>query len=290
MSFDELTAAENLPEVEYYSARDDAELPYRHYPSSADIAIVLLHGSAYHSSYLAPLASYLARNGVAEVYTPDLRGHGPHAENRGDVAHVGQLEDDIADFADFLRRTTDPSALLLGGHSSGGGTAIRFAGNDGTKPRFDGYVLLAPYIHHTAATYRDSEWTNVNVARMAGLGMLNSVGITAFNHERVISFNMPESYRDGTETLGYSYRLQRSMHPRDDYHSDISGLPAETLVVVGEQDETFTAEAYEPLFARHSEATVRTVGGVSHFGVVREPSAQQVVAEWVTSVAGSPRP
>ncbi|MDS1270686.1 alpha/beta hydrolase [Lipingzhangella sp. LS1_29] len=274
------------PETRSYTARDGTELSYRHYPAQADAteadtAVVLLHGSAYHSGYLAPLAHALADQGAAEVYTPDLRGHGPETEDRGDVDHIGQLEEDLADFAEFLDAERNHARLLLAGHSSGGGTALRFAGGQSSSGRFDGYALLAPYIHHTAPTYREGTWATVNTPRMAGLSMLNAVGVTAFNAGPVISFNMPERRRDGTETLQYSYDLQISMHPRGDYAADIAALPPDPLVLAGTEDETFHADRYPEVFAPHPTAEVRLLEGVSHFGVVNDEAAQQALVQWV---------
>ncbi|MBB6001172.1 pimeloyl-ACP methyl ester carboxylesterase [Streptomonospora salina] len=267
------------PGLRSYTARDGTDLPYRTYPSDSDDALVLLHGSGYHSAYLAPLARTVADQDAATVYTPDLRGHGPQAENRGDVDYVGQLEDDVSDFI----REIGPEYgdVFLGGHSSGGGTAIRFAGGSGNAA-VDGYVLLAPYIHHESPTYRaDSGWSNVNVPRIAGLQMMNTVGITAFNDRDVISFNMPAEMRDGTETLSYSYDLQTSMHPRDDYEKDLAALADATLVVAGADDESFRADAYRPLLDEHTSAEVRIVDGASHFGVVTREEPRRAVARWL---------
>ena len=38
------------------------------------------------------------------------------------------------------------------------------------------------------------------IKRIAGLTMLNNVGIRWFNYLTVIEFNMPKEVRDGTET------------------------------------------------------------------------------------------
>jgi triacylglycerol esterase/lipase EstA (alpha/beta hydrolase family) len=101
LDFEALTAVsyENLPKLQPYIARDSTQLSYRLYESSVatDKVIILLHGSGWHSMQFYPLANYLSRNGLAHVITPDLRGHGFTPEQRGDVAYIGQLEDDLAD-------------------------------------------------------------------------------------------------------------------------------------------------------------------------------------------------
>ena len=98
-----------MPELQPYIARDGATLEYRLYESSSatDKVLILLHGSGWHSMQFYPLASSISENGLAHVITPDLRGHGFHPENRGDVDYIGQLEDDLADLID-CRKTAVP--------------------------------------------------------------------------------------------------------------------------------------------------------------------------------------
>ncbi|WP_306976662.1 alpha/beta hydrolase [Alkalibacillus salilacus] len=272
---------EQVPELETYEARDDIELSYRHYPSEADQILILLHGSGYHSRYLAPLADHLAETGVATVYTPNIRGHGPNPENRGQVNYIGQLEDDLDDLIDGVKTEYPDQEVILGGHSSGGGTVIRYAGGD-PEHDFSGYLLMAPYIHHNSEVYNsESGWANVSLPRMIGLSMLNQVGLSYLNGQFVISFNMPEVYRDGTETLRYDYRLQTSMHPRSDYQSDIDRLDKETLVVAGSDDESFHAGAYEDVFASNDLVDVSILDALSHFSVLRDQEAQEVMSEWL---------
>ncbi|SFM18055.1 alpha/beta hydrolase [Salibacterium qingdaonense] len=275
------TEDDELPKLETYEARDGSTLSYRHYESDADQVLVLLHGSGYHSAYLQSLASHLAEAGTASVYTPDLRGHGPAPETRGDIDHISRLEKDVHDLIDVVRDRHPEASIVLGGHSSGGGTVIRTAGGDEAHPAVERYLLLAPYIHHTASTNQSEEsgWANVNVPRMAGLSMLNTIGIGYLNGLDVISFNMPESVRDGTETLTYSYRLQKGMHPRDDYASDIAAME-NVRVLAGSADESFHAGQYEKVFDTR-RADVRLLDGLGHFGPVLSEKAHQEAAAWI---------
>lgn len=274
------TNKDKLPTLQKYTAKDGKELFYRYYNGNVDKTLIILHGSAYHSSYLQPLASYLSENNIANVYTPDLRGHGPETNNRGDVEYIGQLEDDLSDLVKLLRSQHE-GPILLGGHSSGGGTVIRYAG--GNNAPVDGYLMLAPYVHHTASTYRsENEWTNVNLPRIIGLDILNTFKITALNHKDVISFNMPEDSRNGTETLKYSYTLQTSMHPRDNYEQDIQNLDKPSFLMVGEDDNTFNTSAFAPLFGQYSpETKINILSNTSHFGVITKTTAHKSISNWL---------
>jgi len=139
------------PEPITYPTRSGGSLPVRHYASEASDVFVLIHGSGYHSRYLAPLAERLAGVGAAHVYTPDLRGHGVDPERRGDIDYVDQLEDDLVDLVGWVRERHAGGRIFVGGHSSGGGLALRFAGGGGEA---SGLVLLAPYLAHDAPTLR----------------------------------------------------------------------------------------------------------------------------------------
>jgi alpha-beta hydrolase superfamily lysophospholipase len=106
--------------------------------------------------------------------------------------------------------------MIVGGHSSGGGLALRFAGSEYGQ-QAAAYLLLAPYLQYNAPTARPNSggWARPYTPRIAGLTMLNNVGIRWFNHLTTIDFNMPEKARNGTETLAYSFRLNTGFAPRN---------------------------------------------------------------------------
>ena len=83
--------------VSSYTARDGAKLAYRAYlVPQPKKTVVLIHGSSAASISMHALAGYLQGQGMA-VYVPDMRGHGDSG-SKGDIAYVGQLEDDLEDF------------------------------------------------------------------------------------------------------------------------------------------------------------------------------------------------
>ena len=201
----------SIPPIKNFTARDGTQLAYRLYPAESDKVVILLHGSGWHSRYFMPLAEFISSEGLARVYTSDLRGHGSAPEKRGDIDYIGQLEDDLADFIAVIRQDNPKAKIILGGHSSGGGLAIRFAGSR-YGHQADAYLLLSPYLQYNAPTIRPNSggWARPYTRRIIGLVMLNNIGIRWFNGLTVIDFNMPEEARDGTETLSYTYRLNTS--------------------------------------------------------------------------------
>ena len=165
--------------------------------------------------------------------------------------------------------------VVMLGHSSGGGLAIRFAGG-GHGEKLAGAILLAPFVQYDAPTTRPESggWARVLTRRLIGLTMLNAVGVRALNALPVIQFRFPASVLDGplgqTATTAYSYRLNTSFAPRRAWQADIAALPP-FLLVVGAQDEAFVAEAFAPTFAAITDrGQYATVDG-GHLAVVDNP-------------------
>ncbi len=291
LDFDALRDAEasGLPALETFEARDATTLAFRTYPSASPTGtvLVLLHGSGWHGMQFASLASYLSAKGIAHVVTPDLRGHGFAPTRRGDVDYVGQLEDDLADLIEVLRRRYDSPRVVVGGHSSGGGLAIRFAGGSYGGVA-DAYLLLAPFLKHDAPTTRRNAggWAQPLTRRIAGLTMLSAIGIHGFDRLAVIRFAMPRFVLEGpygaTATTSYSYRLNASLAPRPNYGHDLGAIQQPFLLVAGARDEAFIAELYEPTISRFTEAgTYVVLPEVGHLDLLTEPRTLQTVAGWL---------
>jgi len=274
-------AGEPVP-LQSFRARDGAQLSYRSYASGRDDAplLVFVHGSGWHGLGYDGLARAIAESGAADVVLPDLRGHGENPERRGDIDYIGQFEDDLADLIEIVRKPGQK--LVIGGHSSGGGLAIRFAGGKYGEMA-DGAVLLAPYLHYKAPTVRPDSggWAHPLTRRIIGLVMLNNVGITALNGLPAIRFAFPQSLLDGplgdTATAAYSFRLNTSYAPRDDYKADIAALPP-FLLVAGSDDEAFVASEYEPVMSSaNSNGRYEIIDDVSHLGVIDAPRTAEAI-------------
>jgi len=270
-----------LPELKSFKARDGKDLNYRYYPSNSDKTLILLHGSGWHSRYFLPLAEFISSNNLANVYTPDLRGHGLNPDKRGDVDYIDQLTDDIADLISMIKEKNPDTRIILGGHSSGGGLAVRFAGSKYNN-QVDGYLLLSPFLKYNAPTIRpySGGWAKPYTGRIAGLTMLNNVGIRWFNYLTVIEFNMPKEARDGTETLSYTFRMNTAFAPNN-YQKDLGAMYQPVLVAAGTADESFYADQFEPVISKYTKADVVLLDGATHMGVVVGPEIQSVIKEWL---------
>ncbi|MEZ4592029.1 MAG: alpha/beta fold hydrolase [Chloroflexota bacterium] len=309
IAFAALTEADydEMPDLQPYTARDGAELSYRlyesgtHFPGNSEFpgkspVFILLHGSGWHSMQFYPLAKALSEVGAATVVTPDLRGHGFNPAMRGDVAYIGQLEDDLADLIAVLEAQFPDAPIIIGGHSSGGGLAIRFAGG-AHGDLADGYLLLAPFLKYNAPTTRPNSggWAQPNSRRIAGLTMLNNVGIHWFDGLTVIQFGMPSSVLagplGGSATTAYSHRLNSSFAPRSKYGRDLAALTQPFLLVAGLDDEAFIAEQYEPTISEFTDAgRYVLLPNTGHIDLLTSPELATLVADWLGDLAtdGSP--
>jgi pimeloyl-ACP methyl ester carboxylesterase len=267
-----------------YQARDGARLNYRRLPTTDKDAalVVLLHGSGWHGQSYLTLAERLATK--VNVIVPDLRGHGFNPLRRGDVDYIGQFEDDLADLIALEKRPGQK--LILAGHSSGGGLVVRYAGGQ-YGDTLDRAILIAPFLKYNAPTTRENSggWAQPLTRRIIGLTMLNNVGIGWLNHLTVIQFAFPPAVLKGplgaTATTAYSYRLNRSFAPRDDYLADVARLP-DFLLLAGTDDEAFIASAYEPLLSSvHPSGHYILLPGIGHLDIIQAPAAGQAMLDFL---------
>lgn len=281
-SLKQITMTVELPALQRYTARDGEELAYRFYESSGERILIFLHGSSYHGAGYHALASAVSESGTAKVVLPNLRGHFLSGRRRGDVNYIGQLEDDIIDLVRFLRNKDLRGPIVLGGHSSGGGLAIRFAGG-AHEEMISNFLLLSPVIP-TSPALRPAAggWSSLHAKRLYGLLLLNPLGIHGLNDLPVVEFNKPAALRDGTETLSYSYRLNVSYHPRYRYADDIRAIGDKALVLVGANDEAVDPDALRTLFANNAAGTSVTIlPNLNHFQIFTDAIALRTITDFL---------
>ena len=273
-----------MPPLSRFTARDGTALAYRAYPAedSRQIA-VLFHGSSDSSHGMHAVAATLQQAGISAVAV-DVRGHGESGP-RGDIAYVGQLEDDTADLLAHLKSAHPGARFTAMGHSSGGGFVIRLAGS-AAGPMFDGFVVTAPYLHYRAPTSRGMEgngWARPFVPRLIGLQVLHLVGIERFDGLPVIAFALPPE-APGTKT--YSFRLYRNYGPHPDYVDDVRRGGRPLTVIAGTADEVFRADRYEEALAPVSaQVRVQLIDSVGHMAAVQDPRALAAIRSAVAATA-----
>ena len=281
-----------LPPLKRYEARDGARLSYRTYMAGGKQVAVLIHGSAGSSSDMHALAMALQRSGVT-VYVPDLRGHGANFPH-GDIAYLGQLDDDVTDFLGQIKPAFSDAKLTLVGFSSGGGFALRVAADSSLGLSYDRYVLLSPYLRYDAPTLRtnaakvpelktadsgpvaEQTWAKAFTARIIGLTILNRFGMHAFDGLPVVAFAVPPNV--ASVTRSYSLRLQQNFEPHDDYLADIRAVSRPMRIFVGGTDDLFIPEKMQEVFhSQRSDIPVTILPGLRHSDMVTSPEAIQAV-------------
>jgi len=283
---DPFPALQNGP-VEYtplqFTMRDGEMLFARQYPADADRTILLLHGVTADSSAFNPGVAMLQEASGAELIALDLRGHGQSGGERGDIDYIGQYQDDVADVLAALRAERPHNRILLAGHSMGGGIALQY-GMLEDAPVVDGYLMFAPHLGSDAPTMPQPDpktaelaaaYSQLHVPRLIGLIMLNSVRITALEHLDTLFFNLTDEV-----THTYSFAATANSSPQD-YAAGLAAVDAPLLVVVGENDEAFVAEAYPTAVTAHSAGEVHIIDDVDHNGILRSREAMMIIENWL---------
>jgi alpha-beta hydrolase superfamily lysophospholipase len=275
----------NLPAVERFQARDGTMLGFRHYPASGPATgrgAIFIHGSSGSSGTVNhALLAALAARGV-ETWAIDIRGHGASG-TRGDIGYVGQLEDDLADFVAFIRKTALDLPLTLIGHSAGGGFALRVAGSS-MQGLFVRTVLLAPYLGYDAPNNRPNSggWVSADVPRILGLLALRKLGINCCEALPVLAFAVPPNSENILVPV-YSGRLMRNFATRG-YRTDLAAATRPVTIISGADDEMMLADKYaEVVHAVAPSVDVKLIDGVNHMGIVTVPKAVSAVADDVAT-------
>ncbi|MGA7806927.1 alpha/beta hydrolase [Bradyrhizobium sp.] len=277
-----------LPAIERYQGRDGTALGFRHYPAAGPgtgRGAIVIHGSSGSSGGpIHALASALAVHGV-ETWAVDIRGHGVSG-TRGDIAYVGQLEDDLADFVAEVRKIRPDLPLTLIGHSAGGGFALRIAGSH-IQNLFTRTVLLAPYLGPRAPTNRPNSggWANADIPRILALMVLHRLGIDCCDALPTLAFAVPPDSASRLVPL-YSERLRSNFGVHLDYRADLAAATRPITIFSGADDELMLADKYvDAVRGFANPVSVRLIAGVNHMGIVSAPNAVSAIAEDVAKSA-----
>lgn len=251
------------PLAEFRTRRGEP-LSYRLYPSWSDNLLLLIHGLAGDSRYLAVLAHAVAAEGLASVVTPDLRGHGvaPHS-GRASLTSEAQLEEDMEELLVHVRMKTPASRLVWGGHSLGAGLALRLT-LAGSAPWQSGLLMIAPYLPCDDETDDLGGWLT--------------------EEKEFMRVNMPERFRTGSEVLEYDRSFLEAAIPPKNFADRLKGRGIKTEVVLGAEDRVCRSSRVEKALAGVSGVRVREIPGASHMGIVGTDGAVAVLRDAIAGL------
>jgi len=281
-SIDTIAAKSYKKKEHWITIRDSNKLFSKIYPSQSKTVLILLHGSGSESRYLEPLAGKISQDNYATVITPDLRGHGRNLKHQPDINYIGQLEEDIEDIIKYAKHSLNATKIVLAGHSSGGGLVLRYIANS-SLTKVDKAIMIAPYLGHDAPTVKQNSggWVTVAIKRWVGLSMLNSVGIQGYNKKPVLFFNRPMAYQDSLQNQSYSYRMAINFAPRN-YKKDITKLQTSSLVLVGDEDESFYPNKFEEVFKPAAKYTdLQIMKNANHLNIVKDSAVLDRIEKFI---------
>jgi alpha-beta hydrolase superfamily lysophospholipase len=246
-------------------------------------SVVLIHGSSASGKSMHTMAKAFSAVGYT-TYALDVRGHG-ESGTKGYIAYVGQLEDDLEDFA---KASKPQQPATLAGFSSGGGFVLRFAGS-ARQQLFSNYLLMSPFIGQDSPTYRPNSggWVSVGVPRLLAIGLLNAIGVHAFDKLPVNKYALNEEAKSFL-TPEYSYALAQNFRPERDWRANIRAIQQPVSLVAGRDDEAFYTERFAEIFkAEGKDAHITLIPGIGHIALTLEPTAIQAAVSAVTSMNGA---
>jgi alpha-beta hydrolase superfamily lysophospholipase len=226
------------------------------------------------------------------VLVPDLRGHGSNRPH-GDIAYVGQLEDDLADFLAKEKPAYPRSRWTALGFSSGAAFTVRVAAETPLGQTFDQYVIVSPYLRYDAPSVRSpasgisheapsstngesGTWAAASTGRIIGLTLLNRIGIHFWDALPVVAFPVPANTNFATQT--YSWRLQQNFSAHNDYLNDILHARRPVQVFVGAADELLDPGRLKAeIHSQRADIPVSILPGMGHSDMVTNPDAIRVL-------------
>lgn len=241
------------PEVAWRT-RQGSELFYRHYPALSEDLIILFHGIGSDSRYLASLASEFSKNNSARVITPDFRCHGRSLSLSDQIARE-QLEEDLLELIVHLRTHYSVKRVFLGGHSLGGGFALR-AARRLEIPLLGGVFALAPYL--------PIDWS-MHAFDWAGWLKLHSDG--------GLTVQFPKVLQTGREKLNYSAAYLEAVSVQTEDIKGLSRLELPSQVFLGAKDPLWsTEELVSYLLKIAPSLKVKVLPEADHFSLVMSQS------------------
>ena len=292
-SRDELREAAPLAAagVSFIEAGDGVALAYRAYIPAAPRAVLLFyHGGGAHSGAgYQHIGHGLQLRFRIAVYTPDIRGHGASGGPRGDAPTPRRVWDDIGVLIRHVRAAHPGLPLILGGHSSGAGLVLNYAGQPGHEP-VDGYVFVSPQLGphgHADRPGIAAPFATVDVQPFIANAMS---GGRLQGHTPAVRFNYsPEVLAaDAGMVASYTVNMSNAVTPAKP-REQFENLDRPYGLWIGAEDELFLPEKVlavgAPSPALRAACELVIVAGAKHLSILL--SAHESIGPWIERRAGT---
>jgi pimeloyl-ACP methyl ester carboxylesterase len=280
----------DLPDHQVFAMPDGYPLAYRHYHSQTSRRVVILvHGAGCFGDQLQVIARHLSDADLSDVYTLDMRGHGLSPGRPGHaVDQSGQMMSDIGNVVECVARRHREAAIVLGGHSAGGGLVLAVSRSPLSR-LISGYVFLAPFMGLGSPVDRPhfGGWVRLRGWRLRALSALTALGITCFNGSTVIDFAPSARALDKRYLENWSFNTTLAFGPGLWREQSVQIDPnIEVLVAAGTEDQCFVTSNYPATFrtiAPHARYCQLSCAG--HWDMLADPRLLLAVDAWLECVA-----
>lgn len=97
----------------------------------------------------------------------------------------------------------------------------------------------------------------------------------------VLFFNRPKAYNDHLQVASYSYQMAINFAPKN-FDNDISNLKIKSLVIIGENDESFYPHRFTEVF-KPVENLVKTtiIPNANHLDITKNDQTILEITNWI---------
>jgi alpha-beta hydrolase superfamily lysophospholipase len=283
--------------VHYFTSFDLTRLAYREIlPASFNTLLVFIHGTAAQSKLYLPLADTLRQHGIATALL-DLRGHGLSEGRRGDAKNTTALARDLKLFLDTLRAKYPQKKLVLGGHSLGAGTCLKYISFFYDRPSHyrppDALLLMSggfyPNPNRSSKTSLNTRQQDGAFAKINPLQSLLLIPDLLLDiHPKAFEILLPndslvqQAVSKNLLTTHYALNFFLAAFPIDvmDAYRNVR-FP--TLLVIGKEDELFAvADAEYTLSRLPTKEKSLIVSDANHINVIWRSAP--AIATWLQSL------
>ena len=280
LSFAELTA-EPLSEITdpcFIKTSDNIHLafyPYTPLEKPRRVLLFVHGGGACSSLGYQYLAETLSAGYRTAVYLLDLRGHGLSGGPRGDAPSWERVWRDLSEMIDLVKDGNPGIPLLLGGHSSGGGLVLNYAGWRNRRTA-DGYVFIAPKWGYASKADRYSVGRDPFARIRPGRIILNQLtGGILFDHSDAVEMNYSGDRKKAQPLLvdRYTCSMVKAVTPANP-KKQFGKINRPFSIFIGAEDELFLPDRTVEM-AQYAKKSLRNrsktavLPNQNHLGILR---------------------